>query len=157
MKKIQPEAIQLTQATKNISINLTQNEQLYILNFDSKLWITKDKIVHNGEFTCGNLKFSFLVDFKKNTYQIKDFNLNYDIKICYQDDLQEEVSQNEEISEENSQEVPKKNKINPNYSKYGLPIGLGIGGIVSTPFLLGLLGGKKKTKKIKNKNKKVYI
>jgi hypothetical protein len=155
-KKIQPEIIQLTKATKNVSINLTQNEQLYILNFDSKFWITKDRSIYDPEATCGNLKFSFLIDFKKNTYQIKDFNLNYDTKTCYQENSQNNSS-TEENSEESSQNNSKKKNKKIDYSKYAIPISIGVGGIIATPFLLGVLGGKKekrKTKKIKTNKKK---
>ena len=97
----------------------------------------------------------FLIDFKRNTYKFSKFKLNYNSAICYQD---EEGSQVNTTNATNANNENEKEKNKPNYFKYGIPIALGVGGIVAAPFLLGALGGKNKKLKLKKtkKNKRKY-
>ena len=50
-----------------------------------------------------------------------------------------------------------KEKNKPNYFKYGIPIALGVGGIVAAPFLLGALGGKNKKLRFGLEYNKLWI
>ena len=142
-EKIEPEKILIRGAEKNIELTLTKNQENIIYNFHTEFWITKVGSIYDGDFLCGEIYLTILIDLKKNTYKIPKFKCKYDADICYQT---ENLSNSQE--ESNVVDVPKKDY--SKYYKYG-PIALGIGGIVATPFLLGVLGGK--NKKIKRKNK----
>jgi len=151
-KKITPEKFILTKAQKSIAINLTKSQQTVTYNFKANFWITKDGSIYNPEFTCAELDLIFLIDFKRNTYKFSKFKLKYNSAICYQD---EELvsSQNIKSIEDNKVENMDK-KDSAKYLKYGIPIALGVGGIIATPFLLGALGGKNRKNIRKNKTKK---
>ena len=153
-EKIEPEKILIRGAEKNIELTLTKNQENIIYNFHTEFWITKDGSIYDGNYLCGEIYLTILIDFKKNTYKIPKFKCKYDADICYQT---ENLSNSQE--ETNVVDVPKKDY--SKYYKYG-PIALGIGGIVATPFLLGVLGGKnnkskrRKSKKRKTKTKKYF-
>jgi hypothetical protein len=155
IKKIAPEKFILTKAQKSIDINLTKSQQTVSYNFKANFWITKDGSIYNPEFTCAELDLIFLIDFKRNTYKFSKFKLNYNSAICYQDEEGSQVNTSN-LNNENNGNEKEKNK--PNYFKYGIPIALGVGGIVAAPFLLGALGGKSKKLKLKKtkKNKRKY-
>jgi hypothetical protein len=159
MKKFAPEKLLITQVEKNAEVTLKKSQQNIVYNFKTKFYITKDGGVYDPEITCGNMEFSFLIDFKKNTYKITKFKCKYDADICYQNENVESLPENaNENANENSNENSNADESAANndsskYLKYGV-LGLGVGGIVATPFLLGALGGKnKKDKKGKRKNK----
>ena len=125
--------------TKSINIIIDNNEIRMEFNWSTKLLLTSDhpnknKIKNENknadDFIIGNNEYTFVVDLKKNTYSFTTFTLNYDIQ-----EIQEETP--EEKKEES------KNSLLP-YFALGAT-----GALVSTPFLLGLLGGKTK-KHIKN-------
>ena len=141
--KLTPETAQITQAKKNILITLNKNEQFVIFNFNTKFWITKNKSIVDPEFTCGNMKYVFLIDFKKNTYKISQFDLKYDSNICYQSDNTPEQSDNAPTQN---------NKKESHLLSIGLPLGLTSIATLATPFVLATLGGK--TKKLKRKKGK---
>ena len=143
--KIAPEKMLITQATKNIVLTLTKTQQNSVINFKTKFWITKDGSIDHPELTCGDMEFSFLIDFKKNTYKFINFKCKYDANICYQEEIQENVANVENVTNV-------ANVDNSKYLTYGIPLALGVGGIIAAPFLLGALGGK--NKKIKNKKSK---
>lgn len=155
IKKIAPEKFILTKAQKSIDINLTKSQQTVSYNFKANFWITKDGSIYNPEFTCAELDLIFLIDFKRNTYKFSKFKLNYNSAICYQDEEGSQVNTTNATNENNGNE---KEKNKPNYFKYGIPIALGVGGIVAAPFLLGALGGKNKKLRFKKtkKNKRKY-
>jgi len=155
IKKIAPEKFILTKAQKSIDINLTKSQQIVSYNFKANFWITKDGSIYNPEFTCAELDLIFLIDFKRNTYKFSKFKLNYNSAICYQDEEGSQVNTSNATNENNGNE---KEKNKPNYFKYGIPIALGVGGIVAAPFLLGALGGKNKKMRFKKtkKNKRKY-
>ena len=149
--KIEPEISAETKATKNILINLTQNDQSIIFNFKSLLIISYNEDL-NPENTCGNLDFSLLIDLKKNTYKFTKFILNYDIEKCKpdnEDEIDNEVENKE--NKENNENNENKDKGNSNMIKYGIPMGIITTGLLATPFLLGALGGKH-NKKLKGKS-----
>lgn len=145
-KKLAPEKIIIRGADKNLEITLTKNQENMLYNFHTDFWITKDGGIVDGEFLCGGIDLSYLIDFKKNTYKITKFKCKYDADVCYQTSDPQAAS-----SASNAADVPKKY---PNYLKYGIPIGLGVGAIVATPFLLALGGKNKKSKRKRNKKRK---
>ena len=151
MKKFDPEKLLITQVEKDAIITLTNSQQNIVYNFKTKFYITKDGAIYDPEFTCGDMEFSFLIDFKKNTYKITKFKCKYDADICYQTENVESLPENE--NENTNADESAANNDSSKYLKYGV-LGLGVGGIVATPFLLGALGGKnKKDKKGKSKRK----
>ena len=98
------------------------------------------------------MEFSFLIDFKKNTYKITKFKCKYNTETCYQGANLGSLPANPNISNEVVNEVAV-DEDSSNYVKY-IPVGLGLGGIAAIPYLLGALGGKnKKIKKVKSKRK----
>jgi hypothetical protein len=151
--KIEPEISAETKATKNILINLTQNEQSIIFNFNSLLTISYNEEL-NPEYTCGNLDFSLLVDLKKNIYKFTKFILNYDIEKCKPPDNNENQIDNQINNNANQNNKNNENKGTPDIIKYGIPLGILATGLVGTPFLLGALGGKH-NKKLKRKSIKM--
>ena len=151
-KKIDPEKVLITKAEKNVLITLTKSQQNIVYNFKTKFYITKDGGIDDPEFTCGDMEIIFVIDLKKNTYKIQNFKCKYNADTCYQT---ENVVANKASNEANTENKDKKD--NPNYFKYGIPIALGVGGIVAAPFLLAALGGKNKklkTKRVNNKKSK---
>jgi hypothetical protein len=149
MKKVQPEMSIVTGAKKNILINLTKNEQSIIANFESRLSIS-----YNGDLdiskTCGDLQFTLLIDFKRNTYKFSKFILKYDIEECKSESNDEPVSSSQPVN--NDEPVNNEETQESSFLKYIIPAGLGVG-VVATPFLLGAFGGKNKKLKRKRKNK----
>jgi len=147
-KKIEPEKMIITKAEKNASITLTKSQQSIVYNFKTKFYITKDGGIHDPEFTCGDMEIIFLIDLKKNTYKITKLKCKYNSETCYQ-------GENMETNVSNQHNEPnEENKDNSNFLAYGIPAALGVG-VLSTPFLLGVLRGKnKKLKRKKTKNKK---
>jgi cell division protein ZapA (FtsZ GTPase activity inhibitor) len=140
MKKIEPEMSSDMEANKDILINLTQNEQSIIFNFESQLTITYNK-EFNVQKKCGASNFSLLVDLKKNIYKFTKFILNYNVEGCKPDDNKKQINNNE-------------NKGTSDIIKYGIPMGILATGLVGTPFLLGALGGNH-NKKLKIKSRKM--
>jgi hypothetical protein len=152
MKKFDPEKLLITQVEKDAIITLTNSQQNIVYNFKTKFYITKDGAIYDPEFTCGDMEFSFLIDFKKNTYKITKFKCKYNTETCYQGANLGSLPANPNISNEVVNEVAV-DEDSSNYVKY-IPVGLGLGGIAAIPYLLGALGGKnKKIKKVKSKRK----
>lgn len=150
-KKIEPEKLIITQADKNVLITLTKSQQNIVYNFKTKFYITKDGGIYDPEFTCGNMEIIFLIDLKKNIYKITKFKCKYNTNTCYQEENSGALQANE-VNESNIANVDKKDS--SKYLTYGIPLALGVGGIVATPFLLAAFGGKnKKSKRINKKNK----
>lgn len=150
--KLEPEIVHIFKPEKDVIINLTKSQQNIIYNFKTRFFITKDGSIVNPEYTCGYFELIFLLDFKKNTYKILKLKCNYDTDICYQEE--EEFDAFPSNANEPDQVVNEVavDEDNSKYFTYGIPIALGIGGIVATPFILGALGGK--NKKIKGKGKR---
>ena len=154
-QKIEPEISAETKATKNILINLTQNEQSIIFNFKSLLTISYNEEL-NPQYTCGNLDFSLLIDIKKNIYKFTRFILNYDIEKCKPPDNVNQIDNKIDNANQNNKnkENENKGKGTSDIIKYGIPLGILATGLVGTPFLLGALGGKH-NKKLKRKSIKM--
>jgi hypothetical protein len=133
---LSPETNTVFRPTKNIVITFTKEEQTMELNFQSKLIISKNGML-NPEYPCGNLIFTLFVDLKNNKFKFNNFQISYDLDKC------DESTENNEVN--NETDNPLNSKMN---LKYAMPVALGIGGIISTPFILGALGGKNNKKKI---------
>ena len=104
MDKLKPEIIHIFRPDKGVIINLTQQQENVIYNFKTKFFITKDGDIFNTEYTCGELDFSFVLNFKKNTYKFLKFKCKYDVDICYQqeDGLVNLRNINEPVAEVNN-------------------------------------------------------
>ena len=94
--------------------------------FDSLLIISQGENPINPEYPCGNLHFILLVDLNNPTYKFSSFKLNYDINKC---------------GPPNENTVSTSNN-GSNKLKYVIPGAAVFGGLIATPFILGLLGGK---------------
>ena len=104
-----------------------------VLVFKSQLIISRDGEL-NPEYPCGELEFSLFIDLRKNIYELKNFRLNYDIDKCGA-----EIVTHESIKTNDQSRVNLK-------PEYVIPATAVSAGIVATPLLLTMLGGKKKRK-----------
>ena len=138
---LKPEVNSVFRPIKNANIIITKENESMEFYFNSQLIISKDGNAIDPEYPCGHLLFKLLFDFKNNSYQFTTFQLNYNINKCGPEE--EDTSNNETTINENTKgiNIP---------LKYAVPAALGVGGIVSVPFILGALGGKKE----KNSKKK---
>ena len=136
-KILAPETNSVFQATKGEFIKILDEEKSMELAFKSQLVISRD--VENGEFMdpeypCGNVEFILYFDFTNNTFKFTTFKLDFDLDKC-------------------GPQEQGKGKSNIDL-KYAIPVSLGVGGLVATPFILGLLGGKKRNKRYKSRRRK---
>ena len=134
---MKPESNMFLQPDKNINIVINQNEIYMELNLKSKLIITV-----NGDMDVedprGNVSFNLYIDLKNNTYELRNFSLNYNI--------------NNQIQTQN--QIPNQT-VKSNFNlKYIVPAAIVTGGIIATPFILAALGGRKTKKNNKNKKTK---
>ena len=139
-----PEMNSVFRPTKieNIIINNEQTTMEYV--FESKIIMSRDGGMLEPEYPCGMLSFKLLFDLKANTFKFTSFKLSYNINKCGP----EIETSNENASNEQKREPAAK-------WEYALPAGIGMSGLIAAPFLLGVLGGKKRTKqKTKQKTKK---
>jgi hypothetical protein len=154
MKKILPEAVNITQAEKSQVITLTREKQEVEFLFKSKAYITYNGEIMDITNPCANLDFVLLFDFKNNNYKFTKFIFEYDYDICKTpegSDFGTSITQHEPEKENNNEKEDnsKNNKI-----IYGISAGLGAASVAAVPFLLGVLGGNKKNKRNKRNNKK---
>jgi hypothetical protein len=142
---LNPELNSVFKPDKNINIVINSTEISMEFIFKSLLIISKNGDL-NPEYPCGQLEFNLYIDIRKNTYELKKIYIQYDINKCGPEVNTKLPSGNTNIDSTSS---PKLN-LNP---KIVIPVVLATAGIISTPFLLGALGGKNKNKN-KNKNKR---
>lgn len=159
MEKMIPESVNITQSEKSQLITLTSAKHEMEFNFKSKAYITYNGEIMDITNPCGNLEFNLLFDFKNNNYKFTKFIFEYDYDICKRPEQEEFISEssNDVNGTKPDLEVSNKEKEKDNRIIYGISAGLGAAGIVTLPFILGALGGRKinKTKKrkyIKNKS-----
>lgn len=103
------------------------------------------------EFPCGKIQYKLVLDIKKRTFYFSEFNFSYNLNNCetYND-------KNLMITENDTSNENTKNKfmnINKNVLLYGIPSAIAAAGVISTPFILGALGGKKRKRTNKTKRK----
>ena len=143
MSMLKPENVVLLKAKKNMNIILTQEKQIVELEFQSKLLISQDLNL-DPEYPCGNLEFKLWMDLKTNEYKFNKFKLNYKLKECGPPKEEEEI--------ENPRNSSFHFQLKP---EYVIPLTAVTAGVIAAPFLLGVLGGKKrnKTKKARKTKK----
>jgi len=144
---LSPETSTVFRSDKNIKITISKTNFSMEFIFKSQLIISRNGEPMDPEYPCGNLEFSFYVDLRKNKYELRKLFIEYDINKCGPTTELTNV-------ETNNQNL---NKDDNNYDyvkpEYIIPAGLATAGIITTPFILGYLGGKDKYKYNKNKNK----
>lgn len=138
-----PETNTVFRPDKFINIVINTNKFTMDLMFESQLIISRDGNL-DPEYPCGNLKFNLSIDIRKNTYELTEFILNYDIDKCGPE-IQSNI-----ISSINEPSDNKYSKL-----KYIIPAGLAVAGLAATPFLLASLGGKKTKRNHNKKNKQI--
>jgi hypothetical protein len=148
---LSPETNSVFRPDKYNNIIINQNEISMELGFDSQLIISRDGEPMDPEYPCGKLSFILYIDFKNNFYELKKFNLDYDISKCGP-----EIINNELASQPESESSFFKKNFKP---KYIIPAALVTSGIIAAPFILGALGGNKpkKSKKVKKSKKSKII
>jgi len=143
---LKPENSSIYRAKKTSKITILKNKQTMDFDFESQLIISKNGNL-DPEYPCGTLSYMFSVDLLNNTYSLPKFNLSYDLDKC---GPEEQNMDNGQQNGEGEGEQNKKPYLNP---AYAIPAGIGLAGVVATPFLLGALGGSQKIKS--NKTKKL--
>jgi hypothetical protein len=141
--------------SETIVINNEQTTMEYL--FKSQIIMSRDGEGMDPEYPCGTLEFKLLFDLKANIFKFTSFKLSYNINKCGPDI---------ENLGNNQGQGPEPEKGSLVKWEYALPAGVGAAGLVATPFLLGVFGGKikrtprktRKTKKLRknkrsNKNK----
>jgi hypothetical protein len=136
MDAIQPEFCVFLNGNKHIEITINETARVCKLFFSCNLVISYKQVL-DPEYTCGNLDFILTLDLIKNTYRYENFILNYNVNNC--DPYVYEANQNL------IQELDQKKKSSK--LKYVIPAAAVTGAVVATPFLLGVLGGKRKRKR----------
>jgi hypothetical protein len=134
---LSPETNSVFRPDKFTNIIINNNQLSIEIGLTSKLIISRNEEPINPEYPCGNLEMLLYIDLLHNKYELKTLKLTYDINKCGPDEPNEQYD---------------KIKYKP---EYVIPGGILTAGIVATPFLLGVLGGKRKkynrrTKKIRN-------
>ncbi len=138
---LKPEMSYMFNAKKHVEIIINPNNISMEFHFATTLLITQNNKPVDIEYPCGNMEFIFLVDILNNKYELSKFVLNYDINKCGPELRQED----------NSKPSNSKVYMKP---KYVVPALAATSGIVATPFLLSLLGGKTKKNKTMKKRQK---
>ena len=147
---LKPETNSVFRASKSEYIMIHPDKKTMELTFKSELIISSD--IEKGkymdpEYPCGNLEFVLLFDFTNNTFQFTTFKLDFDLDKCGPDvnRIEPEVDRIEEVNNT-------RNKVD---LKYAVPLTLGVGALVATPFMLGLLGGKRrKSRKTRRRSRR---
>jgi len=142
---LEPEINSVFRPKKIAIITIDKNTKTLEYCFNSQLIISKDGRSIDPEYPCGNLKFKLLFDLNKNSFKFTQFILNYNINNC---GPPEKKSSNLNTTQVTNPNINQGN--NSSSLKYAIPVVLGVGGIISTPFILGAIGGKEKKKKRKN-------
>ena len=134
---LNPEIIYLTKVNKYYDIFISKKEISILISFKCSLLITQDLNTVNVEYPCGNVEFIINFDFRKNTYNLKKFIIDYDINKCGPN----KPSTNDLVE-------PKINNKYALVTTAGLTAaGLTTAGILLAPFILG--GTKNKTQKLR--------
>jgi hypothetical protein len=146
---LEPEVNSVFQPDKHINIVINSTEISMEFIFKSLLIISKNGNL-DPEYPCGHLEFNLYIDIRKNIYELKKIYIQYDISKCGPEVNTVMPSNNTNIDSSSSSSSSPSPKFNLN-PKIVIPAVLATAGIISTPFILGALGGKNK---IKNKKKR---
>lgn len=141
---LKPELNSVFRPEKYANIIIKQNEISIEFYFKTQMLITRDGEPFDPEYPCGNMEFSFYIDILNNKYELRNFKFDYDIDKCGP-----EIESNKVIA---NKEKVFESKLKPEII---LPAAGISAGLIATPFLLGVLGGKRKkrNKTIKKKRK----
>jgi hypothetical protein len=158
-----PEVNSVFRPDKSETIIINNEETSIEYFFKSQIIMSRDGEGMDPEYPCGTLEFKLLFDLKANIFKFTSFKLTYNINNCGPE-IQNQGNNQGQGQGNNQGQEPKKDSLVK--WEYALPAGVGIAGLVATPFLLGAFGGKikrtprktKKTKKLRknkrsNKNK----
>jgi hypothetical protein len=166
---LSPETNTVFRSEKVVNMIINRNEISIELKFSSLLIISRDEEPMDPEYPCGKFEFVLYIDLLHNKYEMKKFGLSYDIDKCGPEKKPTPNVPRIENDNANAGNVNANANANANANsdlKYLVPAGVVTAGLVATPFLLSLLGGKQKyttytkrkkqtkIKKNKNKNRK---
>jgi hypothetical protein len=144
MEAIHPETCTFLNGKKHIEIIMNEKIKKIKLFFSSNIIISYQQLL-DPEYTCGHIDFIFVMDFMKNTYVFEKFVLNYDAEQCNPAFLeQQEMNLQQEEDEKNKYSFLKKHLM----KHAAITVA---SAMITTPFVLGAIGGNKNTKKRKIK------
>lgn len=158
---LEPELNTVFRPDKYVNIMITNKQLSMEFHLKTQMLITRNGEPFDPEYPCGNMEFILLIDLMKNVYEIKQFTFSYDIDKCGPESthINNDVDNNAVEKESNTTFK----------SQFMIPAATITAGIVSTPFILGVLGGanqiiskqskrnkNKKNKTIKKQRKKYY-
>ena len=115
-------------STYNFVIN--KNEISFSIKLKSSLVMTIDGNF-DPDFPCGTFEYEFYVNLIKDIYELRNMKINYDLDKCGEDNILK----------------PGTNKKTRLRKEYIVPAAALTAGIVATPLLLTMLGGKTRRKK----------
>ena len=146
MKAIHPETCAFLNGKKHIELLFNDRYKKAKLFFSSNIIISYQELL-DPEYTCGDLEFILVLDFTKNNFLFEKFVLNYEVEKCNPDFLEQQQLQQQ-------QEEDKKNKYSFIKKKLMKHAAISVASaMITTPFVLGAIGGNKNTKKRIKKRK----
>jgi hypothetical protein len=140
---LSPELNSVFRPVKSANIIIEIDKKTMEFHFDSQLIISRDGEPIDPEYPCGNLIFKLLFDFNTSTFKFTQFKISYNIDNC--------GPPKNNIKKKDATTLNDSTNSSSIKLQYAIPVALGIGGIVSTPFILGAIGGLKNQKTPKNK------
>jgi hypothetical protein len=148
MNAIKPEFCTFINGKKHVELFLTESSKIAKLFFTGNIIISYKQNI-DPEFTCGKIDFILTIDYQNNNYYFEKFNLEYDVNLCNPNKKLEIQENNLEQVQINNQNNESKSNFNFSNYKYLIPAAAVTGAVISTPFILGVVGGKMKTRKYK--------
>lgn len=147
-------SILIVGADLGLDIVITQLKEHAIWNFSSNILISNIGEI-SPEFPCGKIQYKLLLDIKKRTFEFLEFKFSYDLNNCQTYNDNNKIIEQSNIQNESSPKTRLMDmKFNNETLLYGIPTAISAAGIISTPFILGVLGGNKKRKR-KNTTRRV--
>uniref|UniRef100_A0A6C0LJ91 Uncharacterized protein n=1 Tax=viral metagenome TaxID=1070528 RepID=A0A6C0LJ91_9ZZZZ len=136
-KTFEPESIMgLSTLVNDNYIEIDKNTQKMTTHYASKIMMSEDGFF-DPDNVAGVIDYVFVCDLLKNTYQLSVV-LKYD-KNGYDDSKDEFNPKSASFSKQKTRMFP--NNVSTNLL---IATGISTAGVITTPFLLGLLGGNKK-------------
>ena len=136
----------------DIEINSLKEQATWF--FSSNVLISNTGEI-SPEFPCGKIDYKLIIDVKNRTYRFDEFNFSYNLNNCdTYNDPKDIISNSNSSNETTSQN--KFLRVNKETLLYGIPAAIATAGIASTPFILGILGGKRnrKSKRMRKKQRR---
>lgn len=147
---VRPEDCSPFHINKNYKILIKPESKTMEYNYSAELTISKDRL--NGQFMdleypCGNIEAKLLFDLTNDNYKFTFLKINYDLDKCGPE-------MDNMGSNDGSNDGSNNGKWNINY-KYAIPAAGVLAAGIATPFLLGALGGKRRSKKYSTRKRVV--